>query len=630
MHSAKQLRIGDLVYSPETHELCRGDKPIKLPKLSYALFELLVQKAPAVVTYEEIAQSVWAGAMVTPETVSQRIKLLRDALGDRVDDPEYLSVIRGVGIKLIPPIVPDSEILYEQPSQQNKSINKKSGRLLPLAVALLIFSAGLVIWQFNKSPEPTFTDFQKIRSLTFVPFAESDENDETGMYAQWVYFEILDSLTSIEDLNVTDFRILRPLLRQSWSENSLFQDLKHQSLLSGEIHFAGGSTTVLMTLKESVTQEAIWTRHYELGDEDLTALPGMIVHDLAEVLGIASDDQLATVINKVDTRSLPALLAYMRANQQENLNDQIRLLDEAIAHDPDFLEVYASRSLAKSWLMLDPDISQRQTREQHEHWKAEIMADADRALSQNGGYFQAHLAKAIIYSLSWDWLKADEQLTLVDNGQDSSIRAAVAMYLFMVATERPQRAIMGLNSAITLYPDWINLRNHLGQVYLLTGDPFSARRNLLMANELSPGNLLSHRGLMLTYLLLGEHDQARIFRDSTAALSSTADNSSALSLLAYVSAQLGDQDLARSFSDQVQEMNQRPDIDVGAASQVLRYLAIGDHEQALQWFGVAVERTEQNQLDLGFFNLYLLKINQLEDPVLDQPEFVEFRSRLGY
>ena len=60
--------------------------------------------APRVLTHDELAERVWRGRPVSPETMAQRVLLLRRALGDDAGDPRYLRVVRGVGCQLVPPV----------------------------------------------------------------------------------------------------------------------------------------------------------------------------------------------------------------------------------------------------------------------------------------------------------------------------------------------------------------------------------------------------------------------------------------------------------------------------------------------------------------------------------------------
>jgi predicted ATPase/DNA-binding winged helix-turn-helix (wHTH) protein len=75
----------------------RDGTEIPLPKLSFDFLLALVRAAPNVVLYDELMRQVWEGLIVQPETISQRAKLLRDALGD---DAQLIRGLRGRGYVL--------------------------------------------------------------------------------------------------------------------------------------------------------------------------------------------------------------------------------------------------------------------------------------------------------------------------------------------------------------------------------------------------------------------------------------------------------------------------------------------------------------------------------------------------
>jgi DNA-binding winged helix-turn-helix (wHTH) protein len=70
--------VGDLTIDTGTQVVSRAGDAIALPKLSYDLLLVLVRAAPNLVSLDELMRLVWPGIVVSPETVSQRIKLLRD------------------------------------------------------------------------------------------------------------------------------------------------------------------------------------------------------------------------------------------------------------------------------------------------------------------------------------------------------------------------------------------------------------------------------------------------------------------------------------------------------------------------------------------------------------------------
>ncbi|MEY2920167.1 MAG: hypothetical protein RL261_1472, partial [Pseudomonadota bacterium] len=102
-------RVGDLVVDVARARVTRAGVELPLPKLSFDLLLALVEAAPRIVSLDELMDRVWAGVIVSPETVSQRAKLLRDALGDDSKAPRYVAAVRGRGYRLVADVSPHVE-----------------------------------------------------------------------------------------------------------------------------------------------------------------------------------------------------------------------------------------------------------------------------------------------------------------------------------------------------------------------------------------------------------------------------------------------------------------------------------------------------------------------------------------
>lgn len=102
-----RLCMGDLLLDTDQRRLYRDGTDVKLSKLNFRLLHVLASAAPALLTKEELATAVWRGRIVSPETIAQRIKLLRRALSDDAKSPRYIEVVRGQGYRWIPEVVPE-------------------------------------------------------------------------------------------------------------------------------------------------------------------------------------------------------------------------------------------------------------------------------------------------------------------------------------------------------------------------------------------------------------------------------------------------------------------------------------------------------------------------------------------
>jgi Tol biopolymer transport system component/DNA-binding winged helix-turn-helix (wHTH) protein len=97
-------QAGDLCIDAGRRLVTRNGLRVPLPNLSFDLLLALARAHPRMLTTEELLDSVWAPAVVNPETVGQRAKLLRQALGDDPHMPQYVVGVRGRGYRMDVPV----------------------------------------------------------------------------------------------------------------------------------------------------------------------------------------------------------------------------------------------------------------------------------------------------------------------------------------------------------------------------------------------------------------------------------------------------------------------------------------------------------------------------------------------
>ena len=126
--------LADLVVDVGRREVRRGADSLSLPGHSFDFLLALIRVAPEIATADDLSEMVWGGRPVSPETITQRAKLLRDALGDDSHQPRYVAVVRGQGYRLIPSV---------------RRAESQVGRSRRAAVVLLSFIllAGVLAWQ---------------------------------------------------------------------------------------------------------------------------------------------------------------------------------------------------------------------------------------------------------------------------------------------------------------------------------------------------------------------------------------------------------------------------------------------------------------------------------------------------
>ncbi len=101
----------DLTIHTTTREVYKENECIKLPHLSYQTLVVLLEHHPNTVSFDQLMDEVWQGLEVSQETVTQRIALLRKALGSDGEAPDtYIASIRSVGYRWVPEVSSNESI----------------------------------------------------------------------------------------------------------------------------------------------------------------------------------------------------------------------------------------------------------------------------------------------------------------------------------------------------------------------------------------------------------------------------------------------------------------------------------------------------------------------------------------
>ena len=169
-------QVGDLVVNVAQAQVLRDGTEIPLPKLSFDLLLALVESAPRIVSLDELMTRVWHGVIVSPETISQRAKLLRDALGDDPRHPRYMASVRGRGYRLVAPVVPISAAGTPLPAfpaavpDQGPSITSAHRRYARIAVYASIAALLVAAQQATRRRCTSRGDCTLTRSRTAASF----------------------------------------------------------------------------------------------------------------------------------------------------------------------------------------------------------------------------------------------------------------------------------------------------------------------------------------------------------------------------------------------------------------------------------------------------------------------------
>jgi len=214
--------LGDLRVDPGQARVLRGDIDVALPKLSFDLLMALIEAAPRIVTTDELMDRVWTGLVVSPETVSQRVSLLRAALGDNSKDPRYLAVVRGRGYRIVAEISRVEEPLQAAtvirhaaetaggttPASAPVQINRRPVIAAVAAILGVLLIGAIAIYLFATAQQRTTSVPQAAatalpeNSIAVLPFKNLSADTGHDFFSDGVTEDVITALSRYSNLLV--------------------------------------------------------------------------------------------------------------------------------------------------------------------------------------------------------------------------------------------------------------------------------------------------------------------------------------------------------------------------------------------------------------------------------------------
>lgn len=172
--------LDDLHIDVARQRVVRDDgQVLDVTGLSFRLLHYLLTQGTRVVGFDALIANIWAPAVVNEETVTQRVRLLRHALGDDGRQARYLRSVRGQGYQLC------SEPVVEEATAAAAAAPGSSRRRLVFATtALLLIAAGVLYWQWP-APDAAATSPLLQRADYYAAIGQRDNNERAiALYRQ--------------------------------------------------------------------------------------------------------------------------------------------------------------------------------------------------------------------------------------------------------------------------------------------------------------------------------------------------------------------------------------------------------------------------------------------------------------
>lgn len=468
--------LGEWTVRPHRNQIERGDELVHLAPKAMAVLARLARAPTSVVTRQEIFDSVWPGAEISDEALTQQIADLRKAFGDSAQHPTIIETIPKVGFRLIPPVTPLSAERSNQ-AEPDRSPGRRHGLKWPGWAVVALLTATLLLYrllpmdQAGEAPS-TIAEDPVVAVLPFVNMT-GDPADE--YFSDGISEELINLLAKVPGLDAISRTSSFSFKGERLKIADIARELNASLIVEGTVRRVDRQVRITAQLIDPNTDRHLWSESYDRELSDIFLLQ----QEIAQSIVTALQDRIGaqTVAGSRPTENIEAYELFLSGRHYfyqrgAALDRAILLLQMAVAKDPGFSEAWAYLAAAATVTGF-----YRTSISNQDAWKV-----ADRA-SQNA----------------------------LDLDPGSGLALAVRAMGAYGAARNPAEGFQLIERAVDEDPQDTTVRLWAGMYYWYWGYLEEARSHFLYVYRHDPRVGISNGSLGLLYLAQGREDLAAPF-----------------------------------------------------------------------------------------------------------------------
>jgi TolB-like protein/DNA-binding winged helix-turn-helix (wHTH) protein len=533
-------QVDDLIIDLAPRRVRRAGTVIPLKALSFDLLVALVRAAPNLLSFEQLSERVWPGLVVTPETIVQRVKLLRSALGDDPHAPRYIEGVRGRGYRMVAEVRPLTErhgtpesivppSLKETKEEESPNVHAGIAATGPAAVsvpsapppprpakwgylgwiggALIMVVLLAAYWALvhyrgaTKPAEQTSVVVSPvIHSLVVLPLENLSGDKEQEYFADGMTDALTTDLAQIGSLRVISRTSAMHFKESKETLPQIGRDLQVDAVVEGTVTRGGNRVRVTAQLVEASSDQHLWARTYERDLKDVLALQDEIAQDVAEQIRVKLTPKERSLLMQVRPVDPEAYDDYLRGRYWANRaaiwscvtsagcssrtepSKALEYYQKAIAKDPSYALGYAGVADGFVVMALAAGLPYKEA-------SAKVHEAAFKALALDPSLAEPHASLAWVKLFSdWDWSGAEAELKQAIALNPNFARAHMWYAYYLVIMERLDEAVSEGERARDLDPFNFYENEWLGQALYHARRYDDALRQMRRTLEMFPAH----------------------------------------------------------------------------------------------------------------------------------------------
>ena len=587
-------RVGDLLLDIGRQQVTREGAELPLSQLSFGLLLALVRAAPNVMTFDQLMERVWPGLVVSQETVSQRVKLVRDALGDDSQAPRYIGGVRGRGYRMVarvspvvavpdlpPPEMPPTSApetngparedphgpvattpaepvspptpaasLTAPPPPVAGSKRFISGKPLTaivtgVVIVVLAVSASILTRYLGASHEQPMVIqsrrsvlVQQPKTIAVLPLVDLSPSGGNDYIGDGLAQELSGRLARIPGLRVASQTSAFAYKGSHADVRTIGKALGVGNILEGSVRREGDHVRVTAELIDTASGYHVWSQSYDRNWQDLLVIQDDLSRSIISTLQVVLSSDLAQRVGQPPTAQIAAFDLYLsgiaklrQSTSADQLDTAEQMFHDALAIDPEFAPAY-------SGLCERYTTGYERTRDAALAEKAEDACK--QALKLDSSLREVEMGLAHLYLVTGRGAQATEVLHKVISKDPTDADAYIGLGDAYEGQQRSADAEIAYNRAVEAEPTYGAAHTALATFLFNHGRAAEAIPHCKRVTEMAPASATAFNNLGAAEIMNGDFQAAASAFEQSIKLAPTRSAYSNSASVAYYLGRFGE------------------------------------------------------------------------------------------
>ena len=598
-----------------SQELKKHGVRLRLPRQSFQILKMLLERRGEVVTREELRADLWPADTFVDfdHGLNAAVKRLRDVLGDTAENPKYIETLPRLGYRFIVAAVPDAV-----PQGKSHTPLKRWSWLVAAAAVLLSVGAlfavdvgGVRGKLFSRTAAQP-----QIRSVAVLPLTNLSGDPQQEYFADGMTEELITQLSQISAVRVSSRTSSMRYKRTQKSIEQIAQELGADAIVEGSVLRSGNRVRITAQLIACRSDKHLWAESYERDLGDILKLQSEVSEAIVRSIKLQLTPEEESRLHASREVSSAAYESYLQGRfyitngTSREIEEAQAYLKKAIALDPRFAPAYAG--LADTYLtlgtyrMIPP--------QQAYHFGKEAIT---KALELDPSLTEAHGTLGYIkWQYEWDWRGAEQEFLREISLTPNSLNAHINMCWYLAWRKKTDEALREVETIRQLDPAHPLIYVHQSGIY------FHARNYSALENAARDAIAANPTGWDGHYFLAVAHEGRGSHREAIPEYQSAVELSNGdldpLAGLVHAYAASGDRKEAASRYQVVQQHSKSRYI--SPYMMAVMELSLGNKESALKLLEASYR---ERSPDIHYFIRSDLRL----DPLRSDARFQDLLSR---